>query len=95
MSKDTKPHRTTVYRHRKAALAAGPAMPPGDSQPWGVWVRQRYELSKNEAELVSLGEIALAIANDPTVRAAERLQAVSRYQAVLRQLRLEEAEARG
>jgi hypothetical protein len=94
MKKTGDMHRSTRYRHQKAARAALGGMPaaaPEDDRPWGEWIRSRYELDRNEAELVRLAEIALTVANDATERSAERLQAASRFQSLIKQLALEDA----
>lgn len=63
---------------------------PQDAATWAEWVRQAYELNRTELELLTLAESALALSADATARPADRLAAMSRFQALVRQLSLEE-----
>jgi hypothetical protein len=63
---------------------------PADLDEWGDSVREHYDLSRTESELVSLGELAIAVAKDVSAAPQVRLAAVARFQSVVQQLKLED-----
>lgn len=62
----------------------------GHSVPmaWGAVMRATYALDASDEQLVQLAERALAFAADATETTARRLSAMTRFQAIVKQLRL-------
>jgi len=58
---------------------------------WAEAVRTAYELSPTETMLLSLAEGALSLARDDAAKPETRLAAMGRYQALVKQLRLEDS----
>jgi transposase-like protein len=78
--------RQDTARNTGVAPDTLPSVPAGT---WAESVRSAYALSKTDDELVSLAEMVLAIAKDPLQRPADRLSAVAKFGAVVKQLNLE------
>ena len=90
-------HRSTVLRWKRqgegrtaAVLEAervevekGSDMEPG---PWGEMFRKEHTLTSTELELVVLAERALKLAKDETQNPVTQLQAMARFQALVRQV---------
>lgn len=55
---------------------------------WASVIRQTYDLDATDEQLVTLAEAALLVARDPNTMAQLRLQAMGRYQAIVKQLAL-------
>ena len=72
------------------------SVPPQDApagltpDEWAADVRSRYQLSASEQQLVSLAAEALRIAQDASVKPADRLAASGRFASLLRLLALSE-----
>jgi hypothetical protein len=64
----------------------GPVTPAA----WAADVRARYALTASESALVDLAVAALRLAHDAEARPADRLGAMGRFQALLKQLALED-----
>jgi transposase-like protein len=92
-------NRSTVHRWCTAGKAPWPAgrqvpvVPAVTVSPdgWAQWVRETYELSPTEDQLVTLAGDALALARDVAVSVAMRVAAMGRFQALVKQLDLEAA----
>jgi hypothetical protein len=69
-----------------------PVALPVTPEAWGDAVRGLYRLTATEQELVALAESALALARDGALKPAERLMATARFQALVKQLHLEESD---
>ena len=65
--------------------AATLATKPGD---WSAAVRLEYTLDATDDQLVTLAELALSKANDPTESTSNRLQASRTFQGLVKQLAL-------
>lgn len=74
--------RPSRARRERVATGSAPAA-------WGDAIREAYHLSPSELELVRLGERALAMSMDDTVKPETRLAATARFAALVRQLDLE------
>lgn len=55
---------------------------------WAASVRAAYDLDATDEQLVTLAESTLLVAKDPLTPASLRLQAMGRYQALVKQLSL-------
>jgi transposase-like protein len=62
---------------------------------WARWVRRTYDLSATDETLVDLADRALAMARNAAVAPEVQLRATARYQALVRQLNLEQEPADG
>jgi excisionase family DNA binding protein len=93
-------HQTTVDRWiASGKLKHAKGLAPGrtrvvlasNQQTAGQWasaVRGSYDLDATDEQLVSLAEDALLVARDPATPAQLRLQAMGRYQGIVKQLAL-------
>jgi len=87
--------KVTPPRHWHTASAAGSAgeaaaLLPGQSpDEWASSVRAGRELSATDHRLVDLATEALIVALDKKTHSSTRLQAMGRFQLLVRQLRLE------
>lgn len=66
-------------------------VPPGSPMPaeaWAAAVRSAYALDATDEALVGLAVAALTAARDPEAKSSERLAAMGRFQALVKQLRL-------
>jgi hypothetical protein len=82
-----------LKRHEAQAPAAR-AVAEGvwrDKTPaeWAAAVREDYDLSETDDQLVTLAESALLVGRDPLSSASTRLNAMGRFQALVKQLGLE------
>ena len=68
---------------------------PTTSTAWAAGIRAAYALTATESELVGLADAALQLAQDLTVKPEIRLTAMTKFQALVRQLNFEESEANG
>ena len=78
-------------RQKRATTAEdGPATnrTPGE---WAAAVRRDYEFTATEERLVDLSELTLTMSQDERLSTSERLAAMARFQALTKQLRLEDA----
>jgi excisionase family DNA binding protein len=93
-------HQTTVDRwiasgqlkHAKGLAPGrqrvGVASSQQTASQWASAVRGSYDLDATDEQLVTLAESALLVARDPGTPAQLRLQAMGRYQAIVKQLAL-------
>jgi len=72
-----------------AQVAPGAPLTPAD---WAESVRTAYDLNPTEVALVELAEAALALAHDPEARPSDRLAAMARFGALVKQINLEDQE---
>lgn len=78
------------------ALTTDTALPERQSpEAWSQAVREAYDLSPTEAVLVQLAERALRLASSTDAPPAAQLAAMGRFQALTKQLHLEEVTADG
>ena len=80
-SRPTDPGRTPRQPSSDAA--------PIDPSAWGDRIRELYDLTITEAQLLALAIEAARMCYDRTLSPATRLTAMSRYQALVRDLNLE------
>jgi hypothetical protein len=76
-------------RRRRPHRAAAPSGPGGDRPAWRAAVGASHILTATEMELASLAERALTMARDPSLKPETQLQAMGRYQQLIKQLDLE------
>jgi transposase-like protein len=83
-----------VTRHQAAAAPSvqSETVPP---ESWAQWARDTYDLSATEHTLVDLTDRALTMARDPANSPEVQLKAMARFQALVRQLNLEQEPADG
>lgn len=66
-----------------------PAEARTDAEAWAEWIRERYELTASEEQLLGLAVLALRMAHDEEQPATVRVQSMGRFQQLLKQLDLE------
>lgn len=72
-------------RAARAATVTGKAATPA---AWAKAVRAAFALDATDEQIVGLAESALLLARDPAAATAERLSAMGRFQALVKQLAL-------
>jgi DNA-binding transcriptional regulator YdaS (Cro superfamily) len=77
-------------RAGRAITAAAPATARQTPTSWARAVRRTYVLDATEQTLVDLAKRALELSRDATAKVEQQLQAMGRYQALVRQLKLED-----
>ena len=86
-------HRRTKARSvRSGAPALAVAAPNQTPEQWADAVRQAYELSATESQLLDLAVLALTMSRDGLLKPETRLTATGRYQLLIKQLHLEVPE---
>ncbi len=75
---------------KRTGLPRGAAGPGQTPEGWARAVRRAYTLTGTEQQLLVSATDALTIARDHAARAETRLAAMGRYQALVRQLNLEQ-----
>lgn len=80
----------------KTRARAGAEQPPEDLAPehWAEWVRKNFELSATDLQLVDLARIALVQARDEQGQPNVRLNAMGRFQNIVKQLNLDDEGSR-
>lgn len=78
--------------HGESIAKGRPGVPPASPEQtvgqWSAEVRRSYALDVTDGELVSLAEDALKMARDPNSPPSLQLQAMGRYQQLVKQLAL-------
>jgi transposase-like protein len=75
---------------RTITAPAAPAAARQTPTSWARAIRRRYVLDATEQTLVDLATRALALSRDATAKVEQQLAAMGRYQALVRQLKLED-----
>ena len=97
-------NRSSVHRWIKKGVATKPtrrrrkAAPAGTGKhqtpvAWAKSIRLAYALSDTEMQLLDLAKAALLLARNENARPADRLAATTRFQALVRQLDLEDTDS--
>lgn len=68
---------------------------PAPDVPWATGIRENYILSTTERKLVDMAEAAEILSRDLSARPETRLQAMNRFQSLVKQLNLEQEGSDG